>query len=343
MHPIGSPPAQWTTSRGRNRTGEKRPPPPLCCRFLHETRWFTKTDSGQTYYKTQKNRAFHTPRSYKGPINSTGPLVPSMMPPIRITESFPALTLRKVLPPVGGNAAVPASINCAPTKLAFSVPECEHHNQNSACGPPRNDPPCCGPHTAGTLACKSGGTIKDVTFAAFGKISTKISGELCSGFEAAGCHADLNATLAMAKAACVGKSECSFNATMALSNGKDPCRGIVKALAVEATGCEAALPPDAPPAPPSPSSDKPVRWQYDFGQNVNGFVSLSLPSGHNLPAGTQIRLEHGEITHEDSDGGDTYVPPQLLACVGSSHSSWRSQYCAFVVDASCVAFAFASI
>lgn len=43
-----------------------------------------------------------------------------------------------------------------------------------------------------------------------------------------------------------------------------------------------------------------------FVQNVNGFVTLSLPAGHSLPAGTLIQLEHGEITHELSQGGDTY-------------------------------------
>jgi hypothetical protein len=240
--------------------------------------------------------------SYNGPINSTGPLVPSMMPPIRITESFPALSVRKVTASSGAQP-IPRTMNCAPAKLAFNIPECEHPNQNSNCGPPRNDPPCCGAHTMGTLECESG-TIKDVTFAAFGVVS----GDCAAGFEANGCHADLNATLNLVKQACIGKTECSFNATMAISDMKDPCPGKIKALAVEATGCKAKLPPSAPPSPsPPPVSSKLSRWQFDFGQNVNGLVTLSLAGGHNLPAGTQIRLEHGEITHPLSDGGDTCV------------------------------------
>ena len=239
--------------------------------------------------------------SYGGPINSTGPLVPSMMPPIRITESFPALSVRKVTAS-SGVTPTPKAINCAPAKLAFIIPECEHHNQNARCGPPLNDPPCCGAHTMGTLQCESG-TIEDVKFAAFGSVS----GSCATGFEANGCHADLNATLNLVKQACVGKTECSFNATMAISGGQDPCPGHIKALAIEATGCTAKLPPSAPAPPPPPVSPELSRWQFDFGQNVNGLVTLSLSAGHNLPAGTQIRLEHGEITHPLSDGGDTCV------------------------------------
>lgn len=155
----------------------------------------------------------------------------------------------------------------------------------------------------GTLQCESG-TIENITFAAFGSVS----GNCATGFEATGCHADLNTTLSLVKQACVGKTECSFNATMAISDGQDPCPGHIKALAIEATGCKAKLPPSAPvPPPPPPVPPELSRWQFDFGQNVNGLVTLSLAAGHNLPAGTQIRLEHGEITHPLSDGGDTCV------------------------------------
>merc|ERR1711969_258522 len=90
--------------------------------------------------------------------------------------------------------------------------------------------------------------------------------------------------------------------------GKDPCPGKAKTLAVEATGCEAAAPHSPSPSPsPAPSpADTPNRWVFDFGQNVNGFVTLTLAEGHGLPAGTNIRLEHGEITHAPDAGGDTY-------------------------------------
>jgi hypothetical protein len=31
---------------------------------------------------------------------------------------------------------------------------------------------------------------------------------------------------------------------------------------------------------------------------------LRIPAGHSLPSGTEIKIEHGEITH--AVGGDTY-------------------------------------
>ena len=50
-----------------------------------------------------------------------------------------------------------------------------------------------------------------------------------------------------------------------------------------------------------------MRWVVDFGQNVNGVVSLTLPAGHGLGTGTQIRVEHGEITYADTGAAyDTY-------------------------------------
>ena len=236
----------------------------------------------------------------EGAINTTGPLVPTMMPPIRVTESFPAIAVGRAGAGAGAGSSV-MPVNCAPkNKLAFRVDECELARLDSNCNHP--DPPCCDERTVATLKCKSG-TIKDITFAAYGSIT----GTCDAGFQASGCHADIAATLGIIKEACVGKSECSFNATMAMAGpkGSDPCPGHMKALAVEATGCEAAMPPHAPPPPPPPPPmDQPTRWVFDFGQNVNGFVTLSIPAGHGLPAGTKIQLEHGEITH--AVGGDTF-------------------------------------
>lgn len=39
---------------------------------------------------------------------------------------------------------------------------------------------------------------------------------------------------------------------------------------------------------------------YDFGQNMNGMVRLSLPPGHGIPMGTELRIEHGEIVQGPS-------------------------------------------
>ena len=84
-----------------------------------------------------------------------------------------------------------------------------------------------------------------------------------------------------------------------------------KRLAVTATGCEAQVPAPAPTPAPAPLG--PARWVVDFGQNVNGFVTLTLPAGHGLPAGTAIRIEHGEITYADGGAAyDTCVDPLSL-------------------------------
>ena len=238
----------------------------------------------------------------EGNINTTGPLFPAMLPPIRVTETFHTVAVRKATLPSPGGA--PSATNCAAAggggTLAFMATECEQAHSDPNCGPPKNDPPCCGAGTAGTLKCKAGGTIKNVTFAVWGSVI----GDCASGFHAGSCHADLAETLARVKAACVGRSECSINATSTFdTNRTDPCPSKIKSLAVEATGCEA----EQPAPPPAPPSNAPApRWVFDFGQNVNGFVTLSLAAGHSLPAGTHIRLEHGEITHEMSQGGDTY-------------------------------------
>lgn len=40
----------------------------------------------------------------------------------------------------------------------------------------------------------------------------------------------------------------------------------------------------------------------DFGQNMAGMVQLSLPAGHGIAAGTQLRVEHGEIIQGQDRG-----------------------------------------
>lgn len=65
------------------------------------------------------------------------------------------------------------------------------------------------------------------------------------------------------------------------------------------------------------------RWIFDFGQNVAGFVTLSLRAGHGLPEGTAIRLEHGEIIHGDS-AGDTF---NTYCHVNEATNDLRDQPC----------------
>lgn len=220
------------------------------------------------------------------PGRAIGLLSPASTPPIRVTESFPVARLYKA------SRSGEEGENCAPAKLAAIADECRD-------GGPMPPVRCDGTaRTAITLQCRPGsGTIDRIDFAAFGQVT----GGCGVGFSIAGCHA--NGTAAIVTKLCVGKTTCSIDASVASAGGgTDPCPGKVKKLAVVATGCDAATPhvPPPPPGPPPP----PTRWVFDFGQNVVGFVTLQLDAGHGIPAGTDIRIEHGEIAYADT--GDTY-------------------------------------
>ena len=66
----------------------------------------------------------HPPPGAERNITSAlGPLSPAMTPPIRITESFPALVLTKLSGSGGGGGSGTAA-NCAPSKLAAMADEC---------------------------------------------------------------------------------------------------------------------------------------------------------------------------------------------------------------------------
>ena len=41
-------------------------------------------------------------------------------------------------------------------------------------------------------------------------------------------------------------------------------------------------------------------YVFDFGQNMAGMVTLSLPAGHGIAAGTALRIEHGEVVQGKS-------------------------------------------
>ena len=43
-------------------------------------------------------------------------------------------------------------------------------------------------------------------------------------------------------------------------------------------------------------------YVFDFGQNMAGMVTLQLPAGHGIPAGTTLRIEHAEIVQGKSLG-----------------------------------------
>ena len=240
--------------------------------------------------------AMHPPPGAEQNITAAlGPLSPAITPPIRITESFPALVLTKL-----GKNAPSGGQNCAPLKLAAIADECRGDG-------PMPPPRCNGADPVSntvTLECKPGtGTISTIEFAEFGAIEGSCDG----GFITDGCHAP--ETLDIVKALCIGKARCSLNATVQdAAGGDDPCPSKAKRLAVVASGCEAAVPTPPPTPPPTPGpAGPPAQWVVDFGQNVNGFVTLTLPAGHGLATGTQIRVEHGEITYADSGAAyDTY-------------------------------------
>ena len=98
-------------------------------------------------------------------------------------------------------------------------------------------PRCNGPPNSVELKCEPGtGVITRIEFAAFGAVG----GSCAGGFKAA-CHS--NATRAIVEAHCVGKTECSIDASVAVAGGGvDPCPGQAKVLAVVAAGCTPTLP-----------------------------------------------------------------------------------------------------
>ena len=59
-----------------------------------------------------------------------------------------------------------------------------------------------------------------------------------------------------------------------------------------------------------------VGFVFDFGQNFAGMARLSLPAGHALPAGTELRIEHAEIVAGPfiDTGGMCKLCPTCGAC-----------------------------
>ncbi|KAH7670362.1 Beta-galactosidase protein [Dioscorea alata] len=76
------------------------------------------------------------------------------------------------------------------------------------------------------LRCDDGHVISGITFASFGN-----SGGSCQKFSVGHCHA--SSSLSVVQKACLGKNKCKVSVSNA-TFGKDPCRGTLKSLAVEA-------------------------------------------------------------------------------------------------------------
>lgn len=76
------------------------------------------------------------------------------------------------------------------------------------------------------LQCDDGHTISDVTFASYGTPQGS-----CQNFSTGSCHAPNS--LPLLSEACRGKNSCSYDVSNA-AFGSDPCRGVVKTLAVQA-------------------------------------------------------------------------------------------------------------
>ncbi|KAI9115008.1 hypothetical protein K1719_014021 [Acacia pycnantha] len=77
------------------------------------------------------------------------------------------------------------------------------------------------------LYCQGGDVISSITFASYGTPQGS-----CQNFDRGSCHA--SNSLSVVSQACQGKRSCSLEISDTLFGG-DPCHGVVKELAVEAT------------------------------------------------------------------------------------------------------------
>jgi hypothetical protein len=125
-----------------------------------------------------------------------------------------------------------------------------------------------------TLACEGGGNFSDVAFASFGTPA----GDCASGLlRNASCDAD--ASVAVARAACVGRPSCTLWANASVFGG-DPCLGVRKSLAVALRGACANA---APPAPVFSLS-------VELPPNAAGSAAVPTPCN---PAGGVVVTEGG--------------------------------------------------
>lgn len=119
----------------------------------------------------------------------------------------------------------------------------------------------CGANADASGDHRSGGArvqpaITGVTFASFG---TPI-GSCSAGFKA-NSSCDVAGMRGKVAAVCVGKAACTIVPTWDLYTKADPCKGIIKTLAVQVTCNGTTLTPGPPPPPPAPPAPAPL-WSY---------------------------------------------------------------------------------
>jgi hypothetical protein len=175
-------------------------------------------------------------------------LHPRMQPAMAVDENLPAVSIRPVpsppMPPSG-----PQWCGIVPENSDFE------------------------------LACWDGGVIQGVAFASFGTPSGSCPNALVSS---ASCNA--STSVAVVRAACVGKTSCSVPATVAEFGGTDPCYDVVKSLAVQLQ-CAGTPPPPPPPAATT-------AFIADFGREFQG--GLRLWVAEDAVAGTTVEIACGE-------------------------------------------------
>ena len=187
-----------------------------------------------------------------------GVLVPTTIPPIRITESFEPVS-----------ATVFSSTCTDFGKLGGTAPE----------------------GSAVELGCSDGGVISTIEWASFGSLADAS----CPDFAAGLCSCEAAVVMKAVRSACVGKSECSVNASNAAAcQSSDPCPGQVKTLAIRAVGC-------VPKPPPAAKVNRST--VFDFGQNLAGFCTLS-----GTGSGMMVTMVHSEALTEGGHGQHAFYP-----------------------------------
>ena len=199
--------------------------------------------------------------TYDPVLDGGGGGVASSPPPPPSSTAAAAAPLDQFLPPLANTAAlggdlspsfsVPTPAACAAACLA--APACLSFNV----GPPAPPAGPCGireecwegnasscPSTL-RLSCPGGAPFTGVAFASYGL--PRVTAPPC-GF-AVSPECDAPGVAAIVAAACIGRSECAIDVTLAALGGEDPCVGRVKFLAVALAGACGA-----PPAPPAPGT-----------------------------------------------------------------------------------------
>ncbi len=153
-----------------------------------------------------------------------------------------------------------------------------------------------------TLACVPGtGTIKSISFASYGTPT----GDTCATY-ARSASCDAPTSLATVQRLCLGKTRCDIYANTTTFGGTDPCPNVLKRLAVVASGCS--------PVPVPPGNET---LMFDFGQNMAGFATLTVPAG--VAAGTAVVMRFGEIVTRSNTLYNSYcsndVRPTRCACM----------------------------